>query len=300
MKIIKYIFIGFIAASFFYTACDKVDDGLKVIDVQNIPDNIDDTVYFADSVFINQKQVLLEDFTGHKCVNCPEAGIDAESWIEGYEYRLVIYGVHAGFQAFPDPSGNYTADFTNPAGDDIFLYFNEPFNPTATVNRVIYNGNVILFHFNGDWANAVAYEMEKANRINLKLKNTFYPKSNSVLIKVTSTFIEPSVNKFRMVVMIVEDDIVAPQKNNTDFGAGTVPDWLDYVHRNVLRDAISATFGSYITSDGLIEVDEPYENTFLYQISENWVDSNCNIIAYIIEEETDEVIQVAQLGVRTE
>ena len=301
MKKIHFLLVGFIAATFLWTACDKVDEGLKVIDVQKIPDDINDTIFFADSIFVDQKQVLLEDFTGHKCVNCPEAAIAAHGWVEDYNHRLIIYSVHAGFQALPDASGDYTMDFTNPVSDEIFNFFGQPFNPTATVNRVEYNGNVILLFITGDWENAVAAEMNKDNRVNVNLKNTFYPKSNSVLIHVTTSFIVPTDLTYKLVVMIAEDNIVAPQKNNNeDFGAETVPDWLDYVHHNVLRDAVSATFGSSINDGSSITVNEPYESTFLYPIDENWIASNCKIIAYVIEDGTGEVIQVAELGVKTE
>ena len=301
MKKIQFLLFGFVAASFLFASCDKVDEGLRVIDVQNVPDNINDTIFFADSVFVDHKQVLLEDFTGHKCVNCPEAAIAAHGWAEDYNHRLIIYSVHAGFQALPDPTGDYTMDFTNPVSDEIFNFFGQPFNPTATVDRVEYNGNVILLFITGDSENAVAAEIAKANRVNMNLKNTYFPKSNSVLIDVTTSFIVPTDLTYKLVVMIAEDNIVAPQKNNNeDFGAETVPDWMDYVHHNVLRDAVSATFGSSINDGNSITVNEPYESTYLYTIDENWVTSNCNIIAYVIEDETGEIIQVAELSIKTE
>ena len=51
---------------------------------------------------------------------------EAHEWAEDYDHKLIIYAVHAGFQAFPDPSGEYTYDFTNPTGDEIFNFFNQP------------------------------------------------------------------------------------------------------------------------------------------------------------------------------
>ena len=58
-----------------WTACDKIDEPVKIINVQDIPDNLADTLFFTDSVWVAQKQVLLEEFTGHKCVNCAEQSI---------------------------------------------------------------------------------------------------------------------------------------------------------------------------------------------------------------------------------
>ena len=52
-----------------WSACDKIDDPLVLVNEQNI--NLDLDLPF-DSVVVTHKQVLLEDFTGHKCKNCPE------------------------------------------------------------------------------------------------------------------------------------------------------------------------------------------------------------------------------------
>ena len=41
-------------------------------------------------------------------------------------------------------------------------------------------------------------------------------------------------------------------------------------------------------------------NNAIYEPDEEWVVENCNVIAYIIHEETGEVLQVAELGIEIE
>ncbi len=293
-----------IAAVFFAlllaTACDKVDEGLVVTNEQNIPVNTD-TVFVLDSVIVNQKQVLLEDFTGHKCVNCPEAAIVAHEWAEMYDHRLIIYAVHAGFQATPDASGLYTYDFRNPTGDALFNYFNEPFNPSGTVNRVEYDGSTVLLFVTGDWEEAIPIELAKPSVIDMKVVSKYFPNSSSVLINITSTVNSALDSKYKIVVLLAEDLIIRPQRNNNE-EIGPVPDWVDYHHLNVLRDGVTSTFGEYMTADGTVSQGETYYNQFYYELDQPWVSDTAdyNIISFIFDEANDEILQVAELGIKKE
>lgn len=299
-QLLKSTIVLIVMSGFIWVGCDQVDEGLVVTNVQDIPLN-EDTVFVVDSIIITHKQVLLEDFTGHKCVNCPEAGVTAHEWAENYDHKLIIYAVHAGFQAFPDQTGEYTYDFTNPTGDEIFNFFNQPFNPTAAVNRVEYNGNTILLFVTGDWEAAVANEMAKPNVLDMKMQNKYFPNTNSVEVSVTSTAKDNLDGKYKIVVMVAEDLIVRPQKNNNE-EVGPVPDWLDFHHRNVLRDAITSTFGQYVTADGSLVEGETNFNQFYYELDKPWISDTAdyNIITYIYEEESLNILQTAELMIKKE
>ena len=110
MKRITYIFLFPLLFGFVWMACDKIDEPLSLIGEEDIPQNIGDTVFFIDSTIVLHKQVLLEDFTGHKCVNCPEWAIFAHELADDLNHKLVIIGIHAGWYATPDATGDFTAD----------------------------------------------------------------------------------------------------------------------------------------------------------------------------------------------
>lgn len=276
---------------FTWSACDKVDEPLQLVNEQDI--NLDLDLPF-DSVVITHKQVLLEDFTGHKCVNCPGAAINAHNIAEENDHKLIIYSVHAGYYAVPDETGNYTADFRCETGNEIFNSYVITGWPAGTVNRVEFDGNEILG--GGDWEAAVNTELEKENVIDMTLKNYYDPDKNEVTVIVASTFLQQLDGKYNLVVLIVEDHLLSWQKNNEP-GIGPTPDWENYEQRNVIRDGISSTFGSYFTADGTITIGETYETPFSYTLNDEWVTENCNIISYIIHEETGEILQVAEIGV---
>lgn len=295
-KNLQYL-LPIIFTALFWTSCDKIEEPVKIINVQDIPDNIADTLFFADSVFVNQKQVLLEEFTGHKCVNCAEQSIIAHEMSEDNDHRLIIYAIHAGFYAQVDPSGDYTTDHSSPTGVEIFQYFQEPFNPTATINRVNYNNSSIIFP--NQWETVFMDELAQNNVAEMTVRNSWYPNLSKVLIQVSVAFTQQLEGKYKLVVMIAEDHVIAPQKNN-NAAVGPSPDWLDYDHRNILRDAITPVFGSYLSTDGTITAGEVYEKTFFYGPDAAWEVENCNIIVYVINEESLEVVQVAELGIRTD
>jgi thiol-disulfide isomerase/thioredoxin len=296
---IQIILLISVLSGFVWMACDKIDQPLVIVDQQNIPVNISDTVYFVDSVVVTEKQVLLEDFTGHLCVNCPEAAIMAHELAASLDHKLIIYSVHAGYYATPDPNpaSLYTDDLTSETGEALYADFQVFVNPNALIDRVKHGGAVQVNPDN--WQTAVNSELGKPNTANISLINAYYPNLNTVRIQVKSKFTTPLEGKFRLCVYIAEDSIVSPQKNNNP-AVGPSPDWEDYIHRNVLRGAINTTYGEYFSADGTIAANEIYPKEYFYEINPNWVANHCNIVAFLLNEETKEIHQVAECEIKTE
>lgn len=288
------LFVGFFGL--IWTACDKVEEPLTLISEQTTTEGVLDPVYVVDSVIVDYKQVLLEDFTGHKCVNCAGAAIGAHELAEEVDHKLIIYSVHAGYYAWPDETGLYTTDFTTQTGEDLYAEFGIAANPIGMVNRVEYDNNILISE--GDWATLVYSELDKPNLVDLKITNIYYPTlQDTMQIKVTATFNEALAGEHKIVVYIVEDHIVSPQKNNEE--PWPIPDWLDYEHRNMLRGAVNTTYGEAVSTEPIV-AGEDYKFNFTYHLDPEWVTENCNIIVYILNDESREILQVAELGIKTE
>ena len=299
-KIFFYlVFIGILGGV--WTSCDKVEEPVKLVSNITITDcdRLLDDVYVMDSVYVDRKQVLLEEFTGHKCVNCAGASIEAHEWSEANDHRLIIYGIHAGYYAEPDATGLYITDFRCPLGDELYNDFAPPANPYATINRVEYDGN--LTHPANKWENIIGQEMAKNNVVDMTVYSIYYPNLDIFEVKVIATFLEQLDGKFKIAIYLAEDGIVAPQRNNEE-EIGPTPDWLDYVHRNVVRGAINGKNGTLISLDGSIVQGEEYCNKFEHPLLEDWDpnSTDLNAIAFIYQEETHEILQVAELGIETE
>lgn len=93
-KILSLIFLVIIALA----GCDKVEPPYTQ---QNT--NTDTTINN------NVKRVLIEEFTGHLCPNCPEASHIAENLQQLYPGKITIIAIHSGnFANLVSP--NYMTD----------------------------------------------------------------------------------------------------------------------------------------------------------------------------------------------
>ena len=279
-----------------WMACDKIDDPLPLINEEDIPQDITDTLFFADSVNVFHKQVLLEDFTGHKCPNCPEWGIFAHNLAETLEHKLVILALHgAEWYSDPDATGLYTADLRCEAAIELVDAFGIIGLPTGLINRIDHGSQINP----NNWESVIYDQLSLAPVVGLKLKNTYYPNLNSVIINVDTEVFDNLEGKYKLSVYLVENHFVSPQQNNNP-DIGPTLDWVDFEHMSLVREAINTTYGKYITGSGEIVNGETYSNQFVYNLNEKWVTENCNIVVYLYNEETWEVAQVAELGIKTE
>ena len=86
MKTVQTLFLTFWMALFF-TACDIVEPPFAETSTTGPTGPVSGAV----------RKVLLEDFTGHKCGNCPRAGEAADALKLAYGDQLIVYAAHVGF-----------------------------------------------------------------------------------------------------------------------------------------------------------------------------------------------------------
>ncbi len=295
-RLIK-LFIATLIITFAWSACDKIDDPLIITDQRSFTLVTEDTLFFADSVFVSQKQVLMEYFTGHQCVTCPAAGKILREMLDEHEQRLVAYSIHAGIFANVTPDSDFEADYRTTVGTtlhDLFINFGVPM---GLIDRTQQSGNYQIFTFN--WKSFAAEQMSKPNQANIALKNTFYPNSNLLLVDVEVEFLEALDDDYHLVLFLVEDDIVSPQKNNQP----DQPVIYDYAHYNILRDNLTPGSGDLLSA-APISAGDQFAKQYTYEFDTDWVISNCKVIAYIGKGDATyglvEIIQAAELGITTE
>lgn len=239
------------------------------------------------------KKVLLEDFTGHRCVNCPGAHLVAHDLQEQYGDQLIIVGIHAGYFATPS-SGDFTADFTTEAGEQLCQDFQVIQFPSGMVNRTPVDGNTVINQ--GSWAAAVGSMVQGEAEVRIEMENNFNNANRKLNTSVDVTFLSNNASgTFNICLYITEDDIVAPQMNN-DENIGETPEILNYVHHHVLRKAVNGTYGDLITNE-TINVNSPYSFDFTdIAIPNEWNTDNLTVIAFVINQENQQIIQAEQLG----
>lgn len=237
------------------------------------------------------RKIILEEFTGHICVNCPEATFLASDLKQVFGEQLILLSIHAGDLATP---GNtpYEAEYRTPGGTAIYNFFQPVGVPTGMVNRTSYGGGTVLFK--DSWEPAIQELIDLPPDVYIEIENTYNENTRNLEIHVHAEFLADLTIKCNLSVFIIESGIVSAQKNDKA-SIGPTPDWLDYEHMHMLRSSLNGAWGDEL-------VDQPTAGTIMtkdYSLTLNtaWNASNCAIIALILNAETYEVLQAEEMHI---
>ncbi len=238
------------------------------------------------------RKVLLEEYTGHKCPNCPEASLLAHEIAHDHP-EVILVSIHTGNFAVPNPSGLFSTDFRTTTGDELNAYFKVGAYPSATINRAGFQGNVTLA--SSVWEQAVASFQDFDPLARLQLTGTYDTLSRKLNVTVKTDFLESYPSPLQLVVYLTEDSIVRAQYNNNP-EVGPTPYITDYVHRHVLRASFNGSFGTALTT-GPVSFGTSISRDFSMVLDTAWNARHCSYVAFIAGQSTQEVLQAEQARV---
>jgi len=238
------------------------------------------------------KKILLEDYTGHTCGNCPRAAEQTELLIETYCDHIIPISVHVGFFAEPYSNGKYTYDFRTDAGEEWSEFFGNSSAglPNGMVNRMEYNSTEILAY--ETWAAAVEQILLEVPTIDINISNNYSNTNRELNTSIDINFLSSIAGNLNLSILIVEDSIVNWQKDYdyNDINNQGNKDIENYIHRHVLRDAVNGTWGDAIVKNN-IEKGETIKKTFKYTLNPDWNYKNCSIVAFVYNIDSKEIMQ---------
>ncbi len=217
--------------------------------------------------------VLLEEFTGKGCTNCPKGSRELENLLIQFPNNLVAVSLHAGFFANPQffPLGTY--DLRTDEGEFLIEYLSQPIGyPSGVVNRVAVNGDMQLSL--NQWASAITSAIQVPPAIELSIVRTYDALTRQVVVTVNGIGKEVLQGEIRLSIMLTESGIVDAQ-DDLEAG-GIVP---DYVHKHVLRDMLTPATGANIL-DG-ISVGQTFSQTYSTTLEDIWQADDMEIIAFV-------------------
>ena len=232
------------------------------------------------------RKILLEEFTGHLCPNCP-AGKEVSEELKGiYGNRIVVMSIHTGIFARPIPDG-FENDYRTAEGGAIATAFGVNQYPVGMVNRKNFDGSVVLSP--SAWGSAVAEIIEEEPPLRIQIQNSYNSSNRYLEVSLNTTILIEQEGQYFLSVFLLEDGMISPQKtdNETDYPDGII---YDYEHNNVLRAAINSTWGEKLTDEGLMS-GETYSKTYSINIDADWDHSNCKVVAFVYNGDSMEVIQ---------
>jgi thiol-disulfide isomerase/thioredoxin len=263
MKYINLIIAVIIAIAMF--SCDVVDPPyLKK--GGNEPIDTSETV----------QKVLIEDFTGMKCGNCPEAADLAHEIADVYPGKIIVLAIHSGWYAMPNQ--DFTYDFRTETGNAIDKYFkvSDAGNPNGMVNRTKKDGSRIISP--AGWASVAGEIINSEPMMSIEIAAEYEESAREISVEAAVEYLENGSPKHRICVFIAEDSIVAPQQDDRL----VPPVDEDYVHNHVLRESMNGVWGEKL-SDIEIAAGEKFTKNYTYKISadSDWKPRHLKIIAFV-------------------
>lgn len=234
------------------------------------------------------RKVLLEDFTGHTCNNCPAATDGALSLQAFYGEDLILVGVHA--TAFADPAAPpFDTDYRTTAGEDYVTTFGVNSLPAGMVSRRPFSGSIIVGA--GNWGSAVAEIINTPAEVEVLFDNvSLNSGTNTVIMNLKVVPVVDLTGDLNLTIYLTEDSLVSAQIDNRV----NPPVVLDYLHRHVLRGNVNGSWGDAIGT-GTLAAGDTITLPYTYTLPTNVLDAaHCALVAYIYRTDTYEVLQVEE------
>jgi hypothetical protein len=241
-----------------------------------------------------ERIVLIEEFTGKGCTNCPKGSRELDNLLSIYQEQLVVVSIHANFFADPQffrlfPLGQYGLyDFRTDEGEQLFDFLgpNEGY-PAGVINRRKFNDG--FQQGTNVWAGFIAQESVIDPQIEFTITRTYEETTRQLYLLVTGRPKVDIPDELRISIMITESGIIDAQD---DSEAGGIVE--DYVHNHVLRDMLTPFDGQILAPSML--AGEEFARDFEYIVSPDWNAAECNVIVFISLNTDSGDITVLQAG----
>ena len=259
-----------------------------------------DTSYLGNIESAQPRNVLIEEFTGASCSNCPQGHATINSLEATYPERVISVGYHINDFPQANPIAGLSAyDFRTKQATDIGNVLG-PINlePSASIDRVL---NSTGFPSNytesrSNWPVKVANRIAITAGVNMYVTSTFKAADTSAVIDVKVVFAGSVTKKTKLNVAIIESGILDAQEDSN------APSFIDtvYTHNHVLRDMLTADprGDSFLDTMATKPAGRVYERIFIYKpndtkYNKKWNLANCKIVAWVNYGESNN-IEVAQ------
>ena len=214
------------------------------------------------------RSVLIEDFTGQRCVNCPKATETIEQLMAAYnsdtaEYIIPV-AIHSGPMGVFKDGNNFVALGTDTGKD----YWNAWFSstqgqPVGKINRGDASTDLT------SWAGTIAAAL--ANPTDVSISAIAAISADSITATITT--LGKAGVKANLQVWLTEDSIQTLQLMPN--GSAN----YDYIHNHVFRAAFNGTWGEPIT----FAESEIYTD-YTIALDPRWNPSQLHVVAFVYDD----------------
>jgi len=238
----------------------------------------------------SERKVLIEEFTGVQCVNCPDGSAEIQNLIALHGENLIAVSIHSGYFSTPNPENKY--DFRTADGDAIATLLGEPQSfPSAVIDRKLFAGENERQLSKQSWAGYIQKELAEAPKFNISMESDFDEASRNLNVKVTVVPLENVNEELNLSVLLTEDDIVDTQLTL----AGKIP---DYKHKHVFRRVLTNEVGGVSLGNSFVK-GQNVTKDFSVTIPSEWKEDDCHVVSFVhkVGEDLD-VLQAEQVKMK--
>jgi hypothetical protein len=202
------------------------------------------------STTAENKNVILEEFTGIYCTFCPDGHLRAANLKAANPGDVVLINIHAGSYAAP---GGSDPDYRTTFGTPIDGQAGVAGYPAGTINRRAFSqwsqgtGTAMS---RGDWTAASAVILAESSYVNVALEGDVDLTANTLTVDVEMYFtgaLPAGVTSVNLNVALTQNNIAGPQTGGSANPSQMLPDGR-YNHQHMLRDLLTGQWGEVITT----------------------------------------------------
>lgn len=219
-----------------------------------------------------KRHILIEDFTGQNCMNCPDAHKAINDLKALYGDYVIAVAIHAGHFAIAEGSNSKIVGLMQPEGNDYADSWGITEYPRGIINRT--SGKLMPTQWAAYARQALAKESPMIIAITTEIDN------GKILIH-SELHSNTNLNA-KLQLWITESNITAFQLN------GDTPD-NNYLHHHVYRAAVNGVGGEGVSLTN--NIPSTYEHSIA--LRSNWNANNLSVVAFVYTE-TDGVIEVVE------
>lgn len=252
------------------TSCENVDPADRFIPLERP---------------LSQKNILVEEFTGAKCVNCPEGAATIAALHEVYGDQIIavsLYPSQMESLTKPLPMGQ---DLRTSEATDIFSAFDGPAKglPAASFDRQPIGGSVLQLT-PSSWGGAV-YDILMNNTtspVDITLGHEYDPSTRELNLDYTVIYNQAVAQPVTFQFYLVENGIVSAQITQQGID-------MNYVNNHVLRQALFGIWGKEL--DGTHIMASTSQGQISISLPVTYVAENCQVIGFVADKDTHRVLQ---------
>ncbi len=271
----------------FFSSCKEVG---PEINLHGNANSVSDTTYIESPVATPaSKNILLEEFTGVNCPNCPEGHALVATIEAQYPGRVSAIAFHPANTLGKPFTGISNQDLQDPKSTSLLSYLGSPgFEPCAGVDRQLFSGQTNILTDRSYWSGFAAQDLLLTPQVNILLSDQYIISTGKVTVIAEIHYTQAVSVANNITIALTEDSINTAQLDGANIDT-------PYYHMGVLRNILTSNTGDNVAFNSTVTLVPGRVVRLVYQTTLNalWKPENMHILAYVHEHASSQVVYQA-------